>query len=121
MPSVSLTLASCEPGGTYVHIGHHLLVMDSDPPVAARDLAPNSNGEPTLFFDVVNEVGPQGETPASLRFCYANPNIVGDVPAGTYEIVLRADGGNVSATKKFRVRKSWSPSAGPGRLTIEEV
>src|SRR5438552_17591088 len=33
VPSVSLTLASCEPGGTYVHVGHHLLVMDSDPPV----------------------------------------------------------------------------------------
>jgi hypothetical protein len=40
-----------------IHPGHRLLRMDSDPPSGEGDLTPSSDGKPTLFFDVVSELG----------------------------------------------------------------
>jgi len=105
VPDVSVKLESCTPPGNFIHVGHHLLVMDSDPPAAYRDLPPSVAGEPTLWFDVVSAVGELEETPVSFMFCFANPNIRGGVNAGqTYEIVLRAEGGNVSTSRSFRIQ-----------------
>ena len=106
VPNVSVTLEACNPTGNYIHLGHHLLVMDSDPPVAYRDLPVGKAGEPTLWFDVVNELGSQGEVTPDFSFCYANPNIAGPVPRDSYDIVLRAEGGNTSVTRAFRVHKT---------------
>src|ERR1700685_1696928 len=54
--SVHVVLSLCEPSGNFIHIGHRLQVMDSNPPEGERDLPPSVNGAPTLFFDVVNEI-----------------------------------------------------------------
>jgi hypothetical protein len=120
VPSVSVTLQDCKPGGNFIHLNHKLLVMDTEPHVGQADLPPSASGEPTLFFDVVSERGEQGTNPSRFLFCYANEKIQGLVDSGNYEITLRAEGGNVSATKRFKVRKSWSPQDGPGKLMMEE-
>jgi hypothetical protein len=100
---VSVVLESCTPGGNMIHIGHRLLVMDSDPPLGARDVPPNKVGEATAWFDVVNTFDDEGDTPEAFIFCYANPGIRGAVPAGSYDIVLRAQGGGVSTSRQFRI------------------
>lgn len=85
--------------------------MDSDPPVGERDLRPSPGGQPTLWFDVVNELSKAETRPSYFMFCYSNPNIVGEVAAGTYEIALRGDDGNISVVKHFRIRKTPAPAA----------
>jgi hypothetical protein len=121
IPGVSLTLQDCNPAGNFIHVGYRLLVMDTDPRAAQGDLAPSRVGDATLFFDVVNELGEKGRHPPSFRFCYANENIQGDVTSGTYEITLRADGGNASATKKLTIKKSWSPQDGAGPIMLKAM
>jgi hypothetical protein len=54
VPSVHLVLSRCEPPDNFIHVGHRLQVMDSNPPAAERDLPPSPDGSPTLWFDVVN-------------------------------------------------------------------
>lgn len=114
VPNVRVVLADCELRGNYVHLGHTLLVMDSDPPAAERDLHPSPDGKPTLYFDVVAECGNRNETPKYFEFVYANPNIRG--PVGyellanedhSYEITLRAEGAGYSCSRSFRVSKGF--------------
>ena len=88
-----------------IHVGHRFLVMDSDPPAAVRDLPASHDRQPTLFFDVVNEFGEAAETPDHFRLCFANPNIIGNIPPGVYRIVIRADGGDFSKSRQFEIRK----------------
>jgi hypothetical protein len=121
VPKVRLLLASCTPSGNYIHLEHTLLAMNTKPPSGEEDLAPSANGEPTLWFDVVNELAEEGKVPSVFFFCYSNPDISGGVSSGKFDIELRAEGGNVSVTKKFRISKSWNPTDGPGRLKMEAI
>lgn len=100
---VSVVLERCIPGDNMAHVGHRLLVMDSAPPLGARDVPPSKAGEATAWFDVVNTFDDEGDTPEAFTFCYANPKIRGAVPAGSYEVVLRAEGGGVSTSRQFRI------------------
>jgi hypothetical protein len=118
VPDVSLTLVNCTPAGNFVHLGHHLLVMDTDPRLGRAALPPSADSQPTLFFDVVNENAPADTIPNEFLFCYANERLTGPIRAGAYDIELRADGGNVSSTRRFRVSKSWHPTHGSGRLVM---
>jgi hypothetical protein len=121
IPNVSVRLESCQPSGKFGLPETRLLVQDSDPPVGERDLPPSKADEPTLWFDVVNEVADESVIPDHFRFCYAIPSLCQPVPAGNYEIVLRADGGGTSARQRFRVRK-MHPNGGPiERITLEKV
>jgi hypothetical protein len=114
IPNVHVVLAKCDPPSNFVHVGHRLLVMDSDPPVGERDLPPSVNGEPSLWFDVANELDYADRTPKSFTFCYANPNIRGPVEYDihhddfSFTIRLRAEGGGVFHEREFRVWKDWS-------------
>jgi hypothetical protein len=105
VPNVELVLAGCEPRSNDVHPGHRLAVLETQEP--ARDLAPNQTGEPTLFFDVVSEIGAKGTVPNRFRFCWANPSLTRDVALDHCEIRLRAQGGGYSHERTFLIRKRW--------------
>ena len=105
IPNIRVVLESCRPSGNFIHVGHRLLVTDSQPESGEADLPANVDGKPTRFFDVANELDFPNQTPLTFQFCYANPGIRGSVDANTYEIVLRAEGGNVSCARAFRVTK----------------
>lgn len=107
VPSVHLVLSRCEPSGNFIHVGHRLRVMDSDPPEAERDLPPSTDGSPTLWFDVVNEVAHSDTRPRQFYFCFANPGICGPVRSGKYEITLRCEGAGVSHERAFVITKEW--------------
>lgn len=107
VPSVHVVLSRCEPSGNFIHVGHRLLVMDSDPPAAERDLPPSADGSPTLWFDVVNETGHSSRRPSQFRFCFANPKICGPVDSGRYEITLRCEGAGVSHERSFVITKEF--------------
>jgi hypothetical protein len=107
VPKVRVVLAACKPGGNFVHVAHALLVMDSDPPAAERDLAPNESGQPTLFFDVVKELGQDGRTPGHVSFCFANDNLSQPVHGDSFEIRLRAEGGGYSHERTFAISKPY--------------
>lgn len=121
VPAVTMTLHRCEPAQNFVHLDHHLLVMDSDPRADTRDLPPSKNGEPTLFFDIVNEHGKADRIPDHFLFCYANERIVGSIPPGTYDITLHAQGGGATATATFRVSKLAASNGSWARLTMKAL
>lgn len=121
VPNVRVILESCTPSDNFIHIGHRLLVMDSNPPIGERDLPPSVDGHPTLWFDVVNELMEGDTRPAHFQFCFANPNICGPVMANDYEIVLRAEGGNVSRSRSFRVVKLRVGRGWQTKLTMMPV
>lgn len=103
VPAVSLRLQSCEPSGNFVFLEHELQVQDTDPPAGACEIPPHQ----TRWFDVVSEQGVSSQVPQQFHFCYRNPNFSGlPVPAGSYEITLRADGGGPSVTRDFRITKN---------------
>lgn len=121
VPNVTLKLESSNPAANFIYPSHYLQVMDSDSRVVGRDLPPSNTGDPTLFFDVVKELGDKGRPPREFTFCYASETIEAPVPGGTYEIVLKAEGGNVSAMRRFRIRKSWNPDELSGPLIMEAI
>jgi hypothetical protein len=89
--------------------------MDSDPPVGERDLHPTLNGDPSLFFDVVKELGDNSEAPAQkLSFCYASSSLIGVVEPDiddeeyAFTITLRVSGGGYSQERDFRISKKWN-------------
>jgi hypothetical protein len=115
IPNVRVVLESCTPSANMIHVGHRLLRMDSDPEGGEGDLPPSPDLKPTLFFDVVNEMG-QAESPTApskFLFCYAIPGVRGHVGCGEYEIVLRAEGGDFSCTRTFLIKKD---ALGPGQF-----
>jgi hypothetical protein len=122
VPSVHVVLSRCEPAGNFIHVGHRLQVMDSDPPEAERDLPPSANGSPTLWFDVVNEVTRSDRRPRDFHFCFANPKICGPVHSGEYEITLRCEGAGVSHERSFAIRKVWDDQLrATTRLSMEPL
>ena len=131
VPNVRLVLAKCDPSGNFIHVGHRLQVTDSDPILGERDLAPNPNGEATVFFDVVSETAHERDIPTVFTFCFANPNISGPVEydlhharEGEFEfkILLRAEGGGYSHERWFRVSKNFDGRRHLwGRLKMEAL
>lgn len=121
VPDVSVVLARCTPAANFIHVGHKMLVMDTDPPRDTRDLPPSPTGEPTAYFDIVNENGPDDRVPDHFFFCYANPNIRGPIefdihrPLMTFEVVLRAEGGGYACERSFRVSKDVGARLGGWR------
>ncbi|HKC55175.1 MAG TPA: hypothetical protein VKC35_03590 [Vicinamibacterales bacterium] len=113
VPAVQAVVSACIPSSDYIHIGHRLQVMDSDPIVGERDLPPNPKGESTLWFDVVHEYGHESKVPDHFMFCYANPNLVGPVgydihsEALSFVITIRVEGGGWTTERQFRVFKEW--------------
>jgi hypothetical protein len=82
--------------------------MGSDPPERSRDLQPSKTGEPTLWFDVVNENGPSNDIPDHFFFCFAIPGIIGPIQTdkiNKWEITLRCYGGGVPSDRAFVVEK----------------
>jgi hypothetical protein len=118
---VRIRLARCEPGGNFVFPEHELAVQDTDPPQGACDVQPSRDENPTRWFDVVNEWGPDAFIPDHFSICYRNPalNQLPVVP-GTYEIELRAEGGGTSTTRRFVIRKRNAAGA-LVRLTMQPL
>lgn len=107
--SVSVVLTHASPTQNCIHLGHSLEAMDGSPSPPARDLPPSSDGQPTLWFDVVKECEETGQTPLEFTFCYASHNLRGPVPSGIYDITLRAQGGGISHARSFRIVKDLQP------------
>jgi hypothetical protein len=124
IPGVRVVVAACSPSHNFIHIGHRLAVMDSgDPPQGEGDLTPSLNGEPTLFFDVVNEYSGAGHPPTQFSFCYANPGLAGAMPFSndrSYEVVLRCEGGGVATERSFVIEKRFKDGA-PDRLRMRPL
>jgi hypothetical protein len=120
---VELVLVTCDPQAAHAYPGHRLLVMDSDPPTGTRDLPPNDDGQPTLYFDVVNEHAEIAKIPQFIHFCYANPNLSERIAAlDEVRIVVRAQGGNYSHERSFRIIKPRLQNQHErGRLVMEPV
>ena len=106
--NVQAVLVDCQPGGNFVFPSHRLLVQDTKPPSGITDVPPSTDGDPSAFFDVVNEVSEVSYISDSFRFCYSNPEIVGPVSGGyEYLIKIRVIGENCPpVTRSFRVTKS---------------
>lgn len=122
VPSVHVVLSRCKPSGNFIHIGHRLLVMDSDPPESERDLPPTTDGSPTLWFDVATEVERSETRPREFHFCFSNPHICGPVDSGRYEITLRCEGAGRSHERSFVIRKEWDDRLhGVARLSMEPL
>lgn len=128
VPAVRLVLVDALPKDNWIHSGHTLLVMDTDPPAGEAPLHPSNDGKPTLFFDVVCECDAQGQVPASFRFEYANPQLRGPVLHNprygedySYTIQLRAEGGGWSCERWFKVSKGWDVKHGRQRLRMEPL
>jgi hypothetical protein len=120
VPSVHVVLTRCEPPANFIHLGHRLAVMDSNPPEAERDLPPSTDGSPTLWFDVVAELERADNRPRQFHFCFANPQICGPVDSGRYEITLRCEGAGVSQERTFIVQKEWDDRLSEvGRLAMK--
>lgn len=103
-PDVALLLQSCQPGGNFVFPEHRFAVQDTNPPDGVCDIPAGQ----TRWFDVVNELSwVASKQPAAVfHLCYQNPDFQQlPVPAGTYDIVVRADGGGASVTRSFQISK----------------
>ena len=99
-----------------------MMVMDSNPPAAERDLSPSPGGIPTLWFDVVNEVTRSDTRPHQFRFCFANLGICGPVDSGKYEITLRCEGAGASHERSFVIEKGWDDHFHePTRLSMKPL
>ena len=117
-PNVSLRLARCQPGGNFVFPEHEFAVQDTDPPAGSCDIAPYG----TRWFDVVNELGPNAYTPHHFRLCYRNSSFSHlPVPAGKYEVTLRAEGRGVSVERRFVVIKECEDPQTYKRLRMEAL
>ena len=114
VPSVSLVLADYTPRGQHnISVGHRLAVMNSDPPVEARDLHPTSSGEPSLFFDVAYEEGYESNPPEYFCFKYASETTLQWVKHDLHHttdyfvVRLRAEGGGYSCEREFKIGKEF--------------
>jgi hypothetical protein len=128
VPKVRVKLADCEPRDNWVHIEHDLAVMNTNPPLAERDLYPSKDGKATLFFDVVAEFDTVGVMPAHFRFEYSDTNLRGPVEydvryQGNYSfrVLLRAEGGGWSCERWFKVFKGWDEEGRARPLTMEPL
>jgi len=110
--NVRAVLTDCRPGANYVFPNHRLLAQDTKPPAGEVDVAPSLDGQPTAFFDVVNELHEHDRTPDVFYFCYANEEIRGPVQADSYEIKITVTGDSCRpVSRQFNVYKLSRPPA----------
>jgi hypothetical protein len=91
--------------------------VDSDPRVPERDLPTSASGEPTLVFDVVNELGEAGRNPDPFTFCYANEGLSAQVKADTY--ANRAEGRGRQRVRHLRRKRDSGGYARPRRRRMD--
>lgn len=116
---VRAELIDFSPGGMYVFPNHPLLVHATEPGIGETDVYPSVDGEPSVFFDVVNELGEHDVVPDNFRICYANPSISGPVNQGNYVVKIRVMGEHCPpVTRLFRVIKE--PAVINGAISFED-
>ena len=118
--NVKALLTECKPGGNFVFPNHRLLAQDTKPPAGEVDIPPSVDGQPTAFFDVVNELHEDERTPDVFFFCYANHEICGPVRADAYEIKITVSGDSCPPVSRlFCVHKLPRPVGTLG-LSLDE-
>ena len=104
----------------HVYPEHELIVTGSDPRSGQGDLRPTTGDGPSLSFDVVVETWWGSDRPAEFHICYAASGRAGSIPAGSYELIVRVDGGDQSVERSFRVEKEWHEgSYGPLLMSLK--